>query len=98
VQRSGCSGIVRFYYPALVRRGALQIAISTGGQSPALAQRLRKEPEEQFAHEYADWLAELGEARKRIRAEVVDGADQKANLRELAGKESFQAFLKRRNK
>jgi precorrin-2 dehydrogenase / sirohydrochlorin ferrochelatase len=98
VQRSGCSGIVRFYYPALVRRGALQIAISTGGQSPALAQRLREELEEQFAHEYADWLAELGEARKRIRAEVVDGADQKAKLRELASEESFQAFLKRRNK
>ena len=27
-----------FYYPAVVRRGALQIAISTEGQSPALAQ------------------------------------------------------------
>jgi precorrin-2 dehydrogenase / sirohydrochlorin ferrochelatase len=87
-----------FYYPAVVRRGALQIAISTGGQSPALAQRLRKELEEQFADEYADWLAELGEARKRIRAEVVDGADEKAKLRELASEESFQAFLKRRNK
>ena len=31
-----------FYYGVVVRRGALQIAISTGGLSPALAQRLRK--------------------------------------------------------
>jgi precorrin-2 dehydrogenase / sirohydrochlorin ferrochelatase len=32
-----------FYFPSVVRRGDLQIAISTAGQSPALAQRLRKE-------------------------------------------------------
>jgi precorrin-2 dehydrogenase / sirohydrochlorin ferrochelatase len=87
-----------FYYPAVVKRGSLQIAISTGGESPALAQRLRKELEAQFGPEYEDWLAELGEARKRIRAEVVEGADQKAPLHELASEASFQEFLKRRNK
>src|SRR5580693_4843163 len=32
-----------FYFPSVVRRGDLQIAISTAGDSPALAQRLRKE-------------------------------------------------------
>src|SRR5215831_1364194 len=32
-----------FYYPAVVRRGAFQIAVSTDGKSPALAQRLRKQ-------------------------------------------------------
>src|SRR5271170_6329040 len=34
-----------FYYPAVVRRGDLQIAISTNGQSPSLAQRLRQQLE-----------------------------------------------------
>ena len=84
-----------FYYPATVKRGSLQIAISTGGESPALAQRLRKELEVQFGPEYEGWLAELGEARKKIRAEVVEGANQKATLHELASEESFQEFLKR---
>jgi precorrin-2 dehydrogenase / sirohydrochlorin ferrochelatase len=32
-----------FYYPAIVRRGALQIAISTSGESPALAQQIRRD-------------------------------------------------------
>jgi precorrin-2 dehydrogenase / sirohydrochlorin ferrochelatase len=32
-----------FYFPSVVRRGDLQIAISTAGESPAFAQRLRKE-------------------------------------------------------
>jgi precorrin-2 dehydrogenase/sirohydrochlorin ferrochelatase len=85
-----------FYYPAVVKRGALQIAISTSGESPALAQRLRMELEAQFGPEYEDWVAELGEARKRIRAEVVGAADQKAKLHESASEESFQQFLKRR--
>jgi precorrin-2 dehydrogenase/sirohydrochlorin ferrochelatase len=53
-----------FYYPAIVRRGALQIAISTSGQSPALAQRLRRQLEEQFGPGYASWVAQLGEARR----------------------------------
>jgi precorrin-2 dehydrogenase len=87
-----------FYYPAVVKRGSLQIAISTGGESPALAQRLRKELEAQFGPEYEGWLAELSKARKRIRAEVAESADQKAALHELASEESFREFLKRRNK
>jgi precorrin-2 dehydrogenase/sirohydrochlorin ferrochelatase len=66
-----------FYYPAVVRRGALQVAISTGGESPALAQRLRKELESQFGPEYADWVAELGKVRKRIRNGSTQATDQK---------------------
>jgi precorrin-2 dehydrogenase/sirohydrochlorin ferrochelatase len=87
-----------FYYPAVVKRGALQIAISTAGESPALAQRLRVELEEQFGEEYEEWLTELGEARKRIRASVPETAEQKAQLHRLASAESFQQFLKRRKK
>ena len=49
-----------FYYPAVVRRGELQLAISTNGHSPALAQRIRRELEVQFGPEYGEWLKQLG--------------------------------------
>jgi precorrin-2 dehydrogenase/sirohydrochlorin ferrochelatase len=55
-----------FFYAAVVRRGDLQIAISTNGKSPALAQRLRKRFERQFGPEYADKINELGAARARL--------------------------------
>ena len=87
-----------FYYPAVVRRGSLQVAISTGGESPALAQRLRKELESQFGPEYADWVAELGKVRKRILNGSTQATDQKKQLHELASKESFRKFQKRRKK
>ena len=87
-----------FYYPAVVRRGSLQVAISTGGESPALAQRLRKELESQFGPEYADWVAELGKVRKRILNGSTQATDQKTQLHELASKESFRKFQKRLKK
>jgi len=87
-----------FYYPAVVRRGSLQVAISTGGESPALAQRLRKELESQFGPEYADWVAELGKVRQRILNGSTQATDQKTQLHELASKESFRKFQKRRKK
>jgi precorrin-2 dehydrogenase / sirohydrochlorin ferrochelatase len=55
-----------FFYPAIVRRGDLQIAISTNGKSPALAQRLRQRLELQFGPEYSEKLSELGAARERL--------------------------------
>jgi siroheme synthase-like protein len=87
-----------FYYGAVVTRGALQIAISTDGESPALAQRLRKEMESQFGEEYAEWLTELGEVRRKMRIEIKDPQEQKARLHEAASASAFQQFLSRRHK
>jgi len=83
-----------FYYPAVVRRGALQIAISTEGQSPALAQRLRRELEAQFGLEYESWLEWLGAARRFLRSEGKDPEETKQLLHKLASEEMFEKFLR----
>ena len=85
-----------FYYPAVVQRGALQIAISTSGQSPALAQRLRKQLEEQFGPEYEEWLAQLGEARDKLQAGSLDPEERKRLFHEDANEEAFEAFRRNR--
>ena len=55
-----------FYFPSVVRRGDLQIAISTAGASPALAQRLRKELNAQLPLDLGDWLNDLGNLRREV--------------------------------
>jgi precorrin-2 dehydrogenase / sirohydrochlorin ferrochelatase len=85
-----------FYYPSVVQRGALQIAISTAGQSPALAQRLRKQLEDQFGPEYEEWLAQLGEARDKLFSTKLDPEERKRLLHEDASEEAFEAFLRNR--
>lgn len=63
-----------FHAPASVRRGALTISISTGGNSPALARRLREALETQFDASYESYLAVLGELRPLVRERITDSA------------------------
>ena len=72
-----------FYYPAVVHRGDLQIAISTGGRSPALAQRLRRKFEFQFGPEYAGWVSELGKLREILFEQNLDPEQRRRLLHEL---------------
>jgi precorrin-2 dehydrogenase/sirohydrochlorin ferrochelatase len=79
-----------FYYPAVVRRGDLQLAISTNGHSPALAQRIRRELEAQFGPEYAGWLAQLGKIRQELFASGMNAEDRRRLLHHLASREAFE--------
>ena len=54
-----------FIAPAVVRRGALTLAISTGGQCPALARHLRERLEQEFGPPYGRFVELLGELRKQ---------------------------------
>jgi len=82
-----------FYYPAVVRRGDLQIAISTNGRSPSLSQRLRQQLERQFSPAYARWVAELGETRKLVLASNLDPQRKRELLHSLASRQAFEAAL-----
>jgi precorrin-2 dehydrogenase/sirohydrochlorin ferrochelatase len=82
-----------FFYPSVVRRGDLQIAISTAGQSPSLAQKLRQQLEKQFGPAYTDWVAELGATRKLILASDLDKERKLDLLHSLASREAFEAAL-----
>ena len=82
-----------FFYPAGVQRGDLQIAISTNGQSPSLAQKLRQQLERQFGPGYAEWVAQLGETRRLILASDLDKDRKLELLHSLASREAFEAEL-----
>jgi precorrin-2 dehydrogenase/sirohydrochlorin ferrochelatase len=82
-----------FYYPAVVQRGDLQIAISTSGQSPFLAQKLRQRLEKQFGPGYERWVAELGDTRRKVLASNLDSARKRDLLHSLASAEAFEALI-----
>jgi precorrin-2 dehydrogenase/sirohydrochlorin ferrochelatase len=58
-----------FIAPAVVRRGALTIAVGTSGTSPAMARRVREEIEALFPKEYGALLEVAGRVRNRLKAE-----------------------------
>ena len=58
-----------FILPAVVRRGALAIAVSTGGASPALARAIREELEHTIGADYAALVDVAGDVRRALRAE-----------------------------
>ena len=74
-----------FILPAILQRGEMSVAVSTGGGSPALARRLREQLEDIIVPEYGmltELLAELrselitsfspGKARQQAALRVVD--------------------------
>ncbi|MDR2736986.1 MAG: bifunctional precorrin-2 dehydrogenase/sirohydrochlorin ferrochelatase [Gracilibacteraceae bacterium] len=92
-----------FYVPAVLRRGLLTIAVSTGGASPKLAAKIRDSLSEQFGPDYGRYLELIAGWRRRALAEITDTDRREAFLKhivddvtlELIQKEQFDLLKER---
>lgn len=75
--------LCNFILPAIVRSGALAIAISTQGASPALAKRMKREIAENFGDAYAELAVILNEARGWAKSTLPTYQDRKAFFEEI---------------
>ncbi len=82
-----------FFFGSVVSRGDLQIAISTAGESPAVAQRLRREIDEQLPQDLGPWLAKLGDLRREVLAKYPRSEERRLLLHELAQRQICESAL-----
>ncbi|MDE2515892.1 MAG: siroheme synthase [Rhodospirillales bacterium] len=80
-----------FHVPAMHRAGDLLIAVSTGGQSPTLAQAIRARIAACFGPEWAGRLARAAALRRALRADGADGRAVGEAVRALAANEAWFA-------
>ncbi len=83
-----------FYVPAVVRRGSLQIAVSTDGKSPLLARKIREQLEKAFPAGYEAVVEMIGELRDRVLRETKDAGEKERRLAALLDGEAMELLRK----
>jgi len=83
-----------FIMPSIVKRGDLQIAISTAGKSPALAKKIRKQMDGIFGPEYSLFLGLLGLLRTQILAQGQASSKNKTIFRQLVDSNLLELIKK----
>ncbi len=73
-----------FIVPSVVRRGRLQLAISTSGASPATARRIRERLEEEFGPEWETYLELMARWRREILSREISEEERRAIFTRLA--------------
>lgn len=79
-----------FQTPSQLKRGKLNITVSTDGASPILAKKIRKQLESQFDERYESYLDFLFQKRQWIMKEIENPALKRKLLEAIAQHEFFQ--------
>jgi len=87
-----------FIVPAIVEQGDLVIATSTGGASPALARRIRRDLQERFGPEYAEALRLLQRLRQRLAGRVASPAERQRIFTTLANSPLLEYLRQRQTR
>lgn len=66
-----------FIVPSIIEQGSIQIAVSTGGKSPALARTIRETLEKTIGMEYSEVNDLLGSLRKSAKKALPTDRDRK---------------------
>lgn len=74
-------GLCDFILPAVVRRGDLTLAVSTGGASPVVAADVRRRLEEVFGPEWGELIAMLGDARQQLKRRHPEPAQRSSRVK-----------------
>jgi siroheme synthase-like protein len=82
-----------FYFGSVVSRGDLQIAISTAGESPAVAQRPAPRNRRATSQDLGEWLLNLGALRREVLEVHPRSEARKALLHQLAQRESANRIV-----
>ncbi|MBF0330952.1 MAG: bifunctional precorrin-2 dehydrogenase/sirohydrochlorin ferrochelatase [Candidatus Omnitrophica bacterium] len=85
--------LCNFIVPAVIRRGPLAMAVSTGGQSPLLAKALRKKCEKCLKPAHGDLARALGAARKDVQRCCKTASARKAAYQKIMKARPFAGLL-----
>lgn len=87
--------LCNFIVPSTLNRGALGIAISTSGMSPALSRNIRKELEECYGSEFSRYLRSLGKIRTKAMMGIRDKKRREELLKSVASEKMIRILRER---
>jgi len=83
-----------FIVPSVLNRGSMTIAVSTGGASPSLAKRIRKQLDGQYSNGYAGYVSALRKLREELKTASLKTPDRQRILQKLASEQGYGIYDK----